>query len=139
MIEQPAFWETLLSADLALRSPLAAYGEYLNKYAQHKEPSLNFTTSADETLDERELRMAEHTLGNLPLTIVSIEKVPPDHRAWQIKRHAYEVVAKKLSRRGVVIDVGDTSHNVQLDQPERTESIILEAIRASRADQHHER
>jgi|GEM_PF-1295887 len=132
MIEQPAFWETLLSTDLALRAPQTAYGGYLKRFSRHEEAPLPFTPRSDETLDERELRMAEHPLGTMPLVIVSVNSSPPDRQAWAIKRHHYEIKAKKLSRQGKVVDVGDTSHNVQLDQPARVSEIVSSVIKTLR-------
>lgn len=129
VIQRPAFWETLISTDMALRAPESDYDTYLNRFSLHKEAPLSFIPRADETLDERELRMAEHSLGRLPLVIVCVDSSPPDRQAWAIKRHQYEIKAEALSRNGRVVDVGNTTHNVQLDQPARVAEIVVSAMK----------
>ena len=133
MIENPDFWKTLLSVDLCLRSPGKIYIANTLRFFGPL-PGQRSPSPIDESVDESELRASQRYLGSLPLTVVSVAERPDAtrpqktvHAEWLTKHDLHKNLTK-LSSKGKLIPMFNTSHNVQLDQPEKTAHIILDMV-----------
>jgi pimeloyl-ACP methyl ester carboxylesterase len=113
----PTHWATLLSEDKSLESTGGA------------------------TPNDNELRAAQRSLDDLPLVVVMRSEpldpsLSPDlnDQLWAIVHRADENLAK-LSSRGKLVVMGNSSHWVHLDQPQATAALVLDVLAAARGSE----
>ena len=118
---KPTHWATLLSEDQSLES------------------------TGGPTPDDNELRAAQRALEGLPLVVTMraepLDATLPagvDHQLWRIVYEADERLAK-LSSRGKMVIVSNTSHWVHLDQPQETARLVLSIVDSARGSRPIER
>jgi pimeloyl-ACP methyl ester carboxylesterase len=78
-----------------------------------------------------EVRAARRSFGDIPLILLTRE-MPKAQSPWLSE---LQVDTARMSTHGIIRPVKDTSHYIQLDQPQEVIDAVLEVVRISRTNQ----